>query len=174
MILGAVLRDTSSTVLEVLCVVPEIGVTLTLSDAEVNVIELDVLETTGGLWTALVVYELVESIDSAEDEPEFAVTEEEFVGSAVDDMENAEVLVCMSENEGKTDAPELPLPDIAGRVGNEFGKEDILKVEAKVETGSPTTVITRHPALQVASSVWFCVFKTLPMTLAQAVIVEVL
>ena len=101
-------------------------------------------------------YELVDSIDSAENESEIAVAEEESVGSSVDDVEKAEVLVRMSEVESNIDKLGVPLPDIADRVGSELEKEDNLDLEGKNEPASPTTVITRHLALQVASSVWFC------------------
>ena len=80
----------------------------------------------------------------------------------------------VSEKGGETDKLIVSLPDIAERVGIVLGKEGTLDLEGSDELASPTTVITRHRALQVASSVRFSVVKSLPITLAQAVIVEVL
>ena len=157
MILGAVLGETPTKVLEVVCVVLVLGVPLTLSDAEVNVVQLDIFETTGGIWNVFVVYELVESSDSAEDESGIAVAEEKSVGSPVDDVGKVGVLVRMSGGEGNVDRRGVPVPDISDRVGSKLEKEDDLDFEGKDELASPTTVITRHLALQVASSVWFCV-----------------
>ena len=157
MILGAILGETPPNVLEAVCVVLELGAPLTLSDAEVNVVQLNICETTDGLWIVFVVYELVESIDSAEDESGIAVAKEESVASPVDDVEKAEVFVRVSEVEGNIDRLGVPVPDIADRVGSELEKEGTLELEGKDELASPTTVITRHLALHVASSVWFCV-----------------
>ena len=142
MILGAILGETPSNVLEVVCVILELGAPLTVSDAEVNVVQLDICETTDGLWIVFVVYELVESMDSAEDESGIAVAKEESVGSPVDDVEKAEVFVRVSEVEGNIDRLGVPVPDIADRVGSKLEEEETLDLEGKDELASPTTVIT--------------------------------
>ena len=93
------------------------------------------------------------SIEDLRNDEVLAVTEEELMGSEVDDVGNAEVLVRMFEKEGKIDELEGSMPESGERAGNELEKEDDIALEGKDETASSTTVITRHPALQVASSV---------------------